>query len=280
MTPMLVNPAKFVAAAILAIAILAPLQVSAEGKGKVRDLRYDLRLDLTAASIATAGWMITTGLQEQFAPAGCRWCSVDSLDAWGHDNLKWSSIKAADWTSHALAYGLAPALAFGMDALAAHTDGAADGFWVDALIIAEAAAVSCFATNIVQIAAGRQRPYAHYGPQGSENPSDNTSFYSGHTSLAFSLAVASGTVASMRGYSMAPWIWGSGLAVAATTGYLRIAGDKHYITDVIAGAALGSAVGFALPYLFHRSKDDPLAGLTLSAQPSEGGALLSVAGAW
>ncbi len=270
---------------LLSLALMATILCSAsyaraDERSPKRDLRYDLRLDLAATSIATAGWILTSALQDKMAPAGCRWCSVDSFDAWGHNNLKWSSIKTADYASHALAYGLAPALAFSLDALAANADDAIDGFWVDALVIAEAAAISSFATQIVQISAGRQRPYAHYGTGGSSGPSDNTSFYSGHTSLAFSLAVASGTVASMRGYTMAPWIWGAGLAVAATTGYLRLAADKHYMTDVIAGAAIGSAVGFALPYLFHRPKESGSDKLLLTATPSSGGGMLAVSGRW
>jgi hypothetical protein len=35
----------------------------------------------------------------------------------------------------------------------------------------------------------------------------DVSFWSGHTSLAFALAVSSGTVASSRGYDLAPLVW-------------------------------------------------------------------------
>ena len=39
-------------------------------------------------------------------------------------------------------------------------------------------------------------------------------------------------------------------AVAATfTAVLRIAADRHWATDVIAGAALGGALGYAVPAL-------------------------------
>lgn len=30
-------------------------------------------------------------------------------------------------------------------------------------------------------------------------------------------------------------------------------GDKHYLTDVLAGAAFGGAIGFAVPYWIHRA---------------------------
>jgi membrane-associated phospholipid phosphatase len=131
----------------------------------------------------------------------------------------------------------------------------------------------------MKIAVGRQRPYAHYGG-GSQKSRDNISFYSGHTSLAFSLAVSSGTIATMRGYRLAPVIWGTGLAIAASAGYFRLAADYHYLTDVIAGAVIGSAFGFGIPYIFHRPKDAGPPRTTVSAMPAEGGGLITVSGVW
>ena len=43
----------------------------------------------------------------------------------------------------------------------------------------------------------------------------------------------------------------AGLGVAAVTGWLRIAADKHYATDVALGAGLGAGVGVAVPLLLH-----------------------------
>jgi len=269
--PRIVHRLVFICALISALALPSPSQAS-EGK-----LRYDLRMDLAVTAIATAGWAVTWGGVEHFAPAGCRWCDVNAFDDWGRRNIKWSDTSAASRASDALAYAAAPMAAYGMDALAAHLDGDLSNFWVDALVITEAVALSQFATQLVKIAVGRQRPYAHYGA-GSQNPRDNISFYSGHTSLAFSLAVASGTVAQMRGYKLAPAIWATGLAVAATTSYLRLAADKHYLTDTIAGAVLGSAFGFAIPYLFHRPRSDGPMPIAVSAAPTAGGALLVFSG--
>jgi membrane-associated phospholipid phosphatase len=59
----------------------------------------------------------------------------------------------------------------------------------------------------------------------------------------------------MRGYRLAPLVWGVGMPLAAATGYLRIAADKHYLTDVVVGALFGAAVGVALPLLAHGRQD-------------------------
>ena len=110
----------------------------------------------------------------------------------------------------------------------------------------------------------------------------NLSFFSGHTSFAFSLAVASGTVASMRGYRAAPAVWGVGLGAAAVTGYLRIAADRHYATDVMTGALVGSALGFAVPYLLHRrgreTREPPR--LQFGVAPVAGGSVASLGFRW
>ncbi len=270
---------KIVIAAAVVCAIALPRALCAGERPDGGELRYNLRMDLAVTSIAATGWAVTWAAMEQLAPAGCRWCDVNSFDDWGHRNIKWSDTGAASRTSDVTAYALAPIAAYGLSALAAHYDDRLPDFAVDALVITEAVALSQFATQIVKIAVGRQRPYAHYGG-GSQGPRDNISFYSGHTSLAFSLAVASGTVATMRGYRLAPVIWGAGLAVAATTSYMRLAADKHYLTDTIAGAVLGSAFGFAVPYIFHRPKEDGPPPVAVSAAPAEGGGMLIVSGSW
>lgn len=236
-------------------------------------------MDLAVTGIAASGWIIMMAAKNQIAPSKCRWCDVDPFDEWGHDNIRWSNTGAADAAVHVTGYALAPLAAFGLDALAAGRDGVISDFFVDALLIAEASALSCFTAEIVKISTGRQRPYAHFGG-GSVSPRDNMSFYSGHTSLAFSLAVSSGTVATMRGYGLAPVIWGAGLAVAAATGYLGLAADRHYLTDVIAGAVIGSAFGFGIPYIFHRPREDENLRTFFSAVPVQGGALLTVNGRW
>jgi membrane-associated phospholipid phosphatase len=79
-----------------------------------------------------------------------------------------------------------------------------------------------------------------------------------------SLAVSAGTVAHMRGSKWAPAIYGGGVALSLTTGYLRIAADKHWSTDILTGWVVGAAVGYAVPRLFHRKDTE----LTPLATPS------------
>ena len=100
----------------------------------------------------------------------------------------------------------------------------------------------------------RRRPFAEFKSRSVQKRKGdvNTSFFSGHSGLAFAMATSAGTIASLREYRSAPVIWAGGMMLAVTTGYLRVAADAHYATDVIAGAAIGSAVGIAIPLLFHK----------------------------
>ncbi len=79
----------------------------------------------------------------------------------------------------------------------------------------------------------------------------------------------------MRQYRGAEWVWVSGLSVAAATGYFRIAADKHYLTDVLAGAAVASSVGFLVPFVFHRPRQY-IVPLKPGMTPLEDGALITL----
>jgi membrane-associated phospholipid phosphatase len=198
-----------------------------------------------------------TAFKDDLAPSGCRWCDGDDLngvDRGVRDALVWDDPASARTISNVTGYVGAPLVAFGVLALAGREHGV-DRVIDDELIVFEAVIGAGLLNQGVKFLVGRERPFVRALPPGDKpgEADDNLSFYSGHTSLTFSLAVASGTVASLRGYREAPWIWATGLTLAGATGYLRIAGDKHYFTDVVTGAVVGSFVGFAVPYWLHRS---------------------------
>jgi membrane-associated phospholipid phosphatase len=259
--------------------------------GQSNELRYDLRIDVPLTVVDTVGWLGSELFKDKLAYQTCQWCdrhpdgsdALNGLDAAVRDALKWSDIDAGNTASNVTGFVLMPVTALGLTALAASREGSSGNIPIDLLLIAEATAFAADVNQIVKFSVGRERPFVHALPpelkSTTANPADNnTSFYSGHTNLVFALAVSSGTVASMRGYRLAPWIWAGGLTVAATTGYLRIAGDRHYFTDVITGAIAGSAFGFAIPYFFHRPLGS--SGTTLSAAPLPGGANLAASFVW
>jgi membrane-associated phospholipid phosphatase len=134
-----------------------------------------------------------------------------------------------------------PAGVLAASALGAWHDGAPRELLEDAVVVVEAATLAANLTALSKRTFERRRPDGGGG-----------SFFSAHVARAFVLATAAGSVASIRGRESAPWIWAGGLTLATGVGYLRVAGDAHWVTDVAAGAAIGSAVGIAVPWLLHR----------------------------
>ena len=223
------------------------------------ELRYNLRADIPITAVAIALWLGSQGLQAQLAPEHCRLCGDNALDRAARDAMLWDSTLPAHRASNWLAFGVLPFGVISSVAAMAARAGKPKNALIDGLIIAEAASLSVDLKPLVKFSVGRRRPFVHahnddvleLQPPHSD---DNVSFYSGHTNLAFSLVAATGTVAMLRGYRAAPWIWGVGLPLAASVGYFRIAADRHYLTDVLTGALLGSAVGVLVPWLFHGRK--------------------------
>jgi membrane-associated phospholipid phosphatase len=75
------------------------------------------------------------------------------------------------------------------------------------------------------------------------------SFYSGHTVEAFSSVVFTARVLSDY-YPKSDYknlVWGAALLHAGIVGYLRHAAGKHFPTDIITGAIVGSFVGYIIP---------------------------------
>lgn len=243
---------------------------AAQVEAETRQLRWNPALDVTVTLAGAVAFIGSEVLKGNLAPSHCRWCDPDSPDACVRDALVWRDTATADTISNVTGFILMPAAAIGLDALAAAHDGVVGNMPEDALLIAEAAVVAADVTQLTKLLLGRERPFVHALPPELKPrtplPSDNNlSFFSGHTSEAFSLAVASGTIGSMRGYRWAPVAWGTGGAVAATTAYLRIAADKHWLSDVVVGMVVGAGIGFAVPYVFHSAVEEPPRASTFDA---------------
>lgn len=240
----------------------------AAAQAQTHALRWEPALDATVTAGGAAAWIASEILKGDLAPSHCRWCDVDSMDARVRDAPVWSDT-FADAISNVTGFVLMPLAAVGLDALAAAHDGALGRVAEDTLIVAEAGVVAADLTQLTKMLVGRERPFVHalqpeQKPLTGQPSDNNLSFFSGHSAEAFALAAAVGTVSTMRGYRWAPLTWSVGGAVAATTAYLRIAADKHWLTDVVVGAMVGAGIGFAVPFLFHSAVDDhtALAGST------------------
>lgn len=86
----------------------------------------------------------------------------------------------------------------------------------------------------------------------------NRSFFSGHASSSFTAALSGSLLLSERGFPA--WsrsaMWGTELALAGATANLRARAGKHYYSDILIGAVVGTGVGIAVPVL-HGADDAP-----------------------
>lgn len=259
---------------------------AAQSADPERGLHYDLVWDGAITAGAGVAWLSLELLTPTLVDT-CRWCdrnadgsdALNGFDRSARDALRWDSTQRADTWSSVFSFALAPLAGLGVAAIVTDHDDRLSELPSDALLVAESAFVAMALNQVVKILAARERPDVHARSPEERKAlhaaADNLSFFSGHTNLAFALATASGTIASMRGYRLAPVMWVSGMTLACISGYLRIAADRHYATDVLMGAAFGAAAGFVVPYFFHRPQQ---IGLTLTAAPRPGGAALTLGG--
>jgi membrane-associated phospholipid phosphatase len=281
-------PSPHIVLALASLLAVTPVHAEAfraqsEQARQVHDLKFDWTRDGIITGSAAVLWIGSEAfLKKELAPNPCRWCDRDAegrdtlngLDRWGR-GLAGSTQAArdrADSWSNILDFGVLPAGVLGAQALLVNANGADSRiYFQDATIILESAMLAAVLNQTVKFIVGRERPFVHVLPESEKgltaHPTDNNmSFFSGHTTLAFSLVVAAGTVSEMRGYRHSTWIWAVGLPLAASIGLLRMGADKHYLTDVAVGALVGSAFGLAVPLLLHPRQE----GGTTATGPARG----------
>lgn len=265
---------------------------TAEGAPIAHELRFDWTRDGVITGVGAVLWIGSESLlKKQLAPEKCRWCdrhpdgtdALNSVDKWGR-GLAGSTEeqrKRADTWSSVLGFAVLPVGVLGSQYALSQGSGAPRSYFAqDAGIIVQTVVLSSVLNQAVKFTAGRERPFVHVLPEDQKpltaKPDDNNlSFYSGHTNLAFALVVSAGTVAELRGYKHRAWIWAVGLPLATTVPLLRMAADKHYLTDVAVGAVMGSAFGVAVPMLLHGRMNESSSALSLQVSGGPRGAVFT-----
>jgi membrane-associated phospholipid phosphatase len=136
---------------------------------------------------------------------------------------------------------------------------------VESYTMVEAAGLSAITTTALKYAAGRERP--------NETTDQNawrksgSSFPSLHSSAAFAI----GTVFAESGADEYRWMRRViGYGVAGATGYVRVKDNVHWLSDTVAGAAIGIATAH---FVLHRRDARQHLG-QLSVGPSDGGGIM------
>jgi membrane-associated phospholipid phosphatase len=260
----------------------AELARQAAPSGAPFSIRYEPFGDPAIAAFVSAAWVATEAISKDvLAPSTCKLCDRDSagvdrlngLDQWAR-GARWGSLEAqstASVLSYVMVFAALPAAITGIEVALAR----GETRWVseDLVLVTKTTALALLLNQSVKFIVGRERPFVHVlAPEErklTEDPLDNNlSFFSGHTTFAFASVVAAGTVAELRSYRGRAWVWAVGLPLAVASGYLRMAADRHYLTDVLVGAVVGAGFGVGIPLLLHPRVDAAGAALQMRVVPS------------
>jgi hypothetical protein len=122
-------------------------------------------------------------------------------------------------------------------------------FAADGVVYTQALSLSLCLAQFTKTAVARPRPLL-YGADRSiaVRADDYLSFFSGHTTLAFASATTLTAMALKRDMkpALTAAVAASGYSSAAVCALLRMRAGKHFPTDVIAGAIVGSALSMVV----------------------------------
>jgi membrane-associated phospholipid phosphatase len=249
-----------------ALALLAALP----GEAEAGVYRLVPELDLPAIAVAgtiSVGWLLRGLTPPAWCAPRCDPAALPSFDRGAAGNYDPGFATASD-------LGVA-GLVGGSLVLLGALEGLGPGLR-DGVVVLESALTGVSLSVLTTAAVRRPRPL-EYGDQAplSERNSGNgaLSFFSGHSAASFATAVALWrTVERADGDGPLPWIvLGVGLAAATAVAVSRVEAGQHFPSDVLAGAIVGTAAGFAVPAL-HVPNAPPIA-----LGPTAGGASLRVA---
>ncbi|MFQ5746559.1 MAG: phosphatase PAP2 family protein [Gemmatimonadota bacterium] len=128
------------------------------------------------------------------------------------------------------------------------------------LAVISGMALGSLPTNAAKFLVGRKRPNSGAGTLELDPFSGHKSFPSGHATFIFSIA------ASIDEVTESPWLAGGAYGLATLTGFERIYDDKHWLSDVVAGAIMGTLSG-----RFAARRAARMLGIARRPEPGPGG---------
>lgn len=146
--------------------------------------------------------------------------------------------------------------------------GSSDAALQMVLIDFQAHALAQALTSLVKWGVKRERPVGRScrtdDPRSVGDPACDgnvapESFFSGHTSIAFTsaaLVCVHHTELGLLGEAGSAAACATGLTLATSVGALRMMADRHYFSDVLIGASVGLLSGWLLPYVLHYASFD------------------------
>ena len=272
---------------LLALAVALPVRAGSNGGDAPRGpasaatdpgatpvsvYRIDLAWDIPVSVVAGAGILLPYALTDSIIHPSCPCSSSDVpwFDRWaiGH------ASDTAD-TLSTITAGLAIAAPLAVDLADV---GPSTPFLEDSAVLAETLLVNGALVTLAKYTVQRPIPrvYSPGTPAYVNSPSDYRSFYSGHTSLTFAALTAMSMTWTLR-HGGTWWPWAVTGVVGTSVALERIFAGRHFPSDVVVGAAAGTLVGLAVPWLHARARIGPG---TVEIEPLGEGVMVAWQGRW
>jgi membrane-associated phospholipid phosphatase len=239
-----------VRAILLTLCALGALSAAGVSQGQPAEPRYSVGwADLAAVSAAGVTTLVPKLLLLPRGAPSCAPCNpagLPGIDRW----VVGANSSVARRGSDVLLIGI-NGLAAGLVAVD-RSPGQARG---NLAVLANSVGWTAASTEWLKVLVHRKRPVLYTDAAAAAAPHRNNqqSFPSGHTSTAFAVATSYLAIAQRERLPHrarnATVLFGSATAIGA----LRMAGGKHFPTDVIGGAILGSGIGWLVAAVHPKS---------------------------
>ena len=231
------------------------LCAATEGKSPFAiDYRYDLPIELGAVSLAITGLIMEHRVEGWDGEETFSKRNINEVDRFWYNEYR----PAVDNMGTVTAMANVIALPVGIYAAEALMNNLPPSELATVgVMLTESYLTGYGIRNIIKSTVRRPRPYMYRGKWDTEHLEDGDytlSFPSGHTTDAF-------MGATFLSYTFCKYypesrfkvpVIAASYTLAATTGFLRIASGNHFLSDVLTGAALGTAVGIVVPFVHEK----------------------------
>ncbi|GHU26928.1 hypothetical protein FACS1894172_11310 [Spirochaetia bacterium] len=230
------------------------------------DFKKDLIIGSTALGLPIASFFIDVSSNSASMHDSFQKKNVNAFDR----GLMFAYNKPVDISSDVMLYAL---MAAPLISLAGNSKDA-NAWATYGIMYAEAFLLVCGTFEVIKNSVLRYRPYCYFGsiPSGKES-SYFESLPSGHTAIAF-MSAGFLTSTFLTEYPDSHWkipVSAIAYTLAAGVGAGRIFSGNHFMTDVLAGAAIGSLYGWLIPVLHIPAKNN-----NVTIQPVVNGIIVKV----
>ncbi len=121
----------------------------------------------------------------------------------------------------------------------------------DFVVYSEVLALNTSISNAARYSMQRPRPDVYRAGANVNDPGEFLSFYSGHVASTMAALSAASMTYNYR-YGNHAWPWVVTFLAGATEAVERSAAGRHFPSDNLVGAILGTTIGVTVPFLHHR----------------------------